>query len=273
MDEEKQSPPWIRLYVPSGWDSPRVTPGSFTRPWFTAGMYHCLPLTMAGQLGWTVHNPSAIAAVWNGGPNADDLKVANPSQDNHATSHFGHGIITFNPGFYVRTSPEIDILVKGVPNHVKDGISPLEGLIETDWFDGSFTVNVRLTRPGLVVTWDVNEPLFQIVPYPRGWLEQFRTETCTEGDEHTAFFAKANPWDDARVASVERGRTGEKQGWDGKYRKGRELNGTAAPSSHQTYMRVSPFPGLSNRESGPTNNGTTPDGRDVNDRAAPIAGE
>lgn len=120
----------------------------------------------------------------------------------------------------------------------------LEGLIETDWFEGSFTVNLRLTRSGLIVVWDRDEPLFQLVPYPRGWIEGFRTETVADGPEHSAFFAVARRWDEERLAAVAAQERGENVAYDRRYRLGRRIDGLAAPSSHQRKLNVPPFPDL-----------------------------
>ena len=38
----------------------------------------------------------------------------------------------------------------GPPNHIKDGIQPLVGLVETDWLPFPFTMNWVFTRPGRV---------------------------------------------------------------------------------------------------------------------------
>jgi hypothetical protein len=38
----------------------------------------------------------------------------------------------------------------GAPNHVKDGIQPLTGMVETDWLPFPFTMNWIFTRPGRV---------------------------------------------------------------------------------------------------------------------------
>ncbi|HZO32582.1 MAG TPA: DUF6065 family protein [Chloroflexota bacterium] len=139
--------PWIRLFARAGTQPARVVPGPAERGWFAPWMYHCLPLVAASQLGWTALNPEAFAATWDGSAGDDGVRIT--SQGHHVSSHFGHGIVTIDPGFYVRTSSEVDLLVRAVPNLPKDGVTTLEGLIETDWFDGSFTINLRLTRPGL----------------------------------------------------------------------------------------------------------------------------
>jgi hypothetical protein len=38
----------------------------------------------------------------------------------------------------------------GPPNHIKDGVQPLAGLVETDWLPFPFTMNWSFTRPGTV---------------------------------------------------------------------------------------------------------------------------
>jgi hypothetical protein len=205
-------------------------------------MYHCLPLTVAGQLGRTVLNPAAFAAVWDGSPGVGGVRVNSKSR--HVVSHFGFGILTINVWFHLRTSPDVDLLVKAVPNRPKDGATMLEGLIETDWFEGSFTVNLRLTRPGLIVVWDRDEALFQLVPYPRGWIERFRTEVVADGPEHAAFFAVASPWDARRVARATAQERGEEMPHDRQYRLGRRIDGRPAPPSHQRKLNVPPFPDL-----------------------------
>ena len=63
-------------------------------------------------------------------------------------SHFSHGIITFHPGYLFRTPEGWSMWAGGAPNHVKDGIQPLAGLVETDWLPFPFTMNWVFTRPG-----------------------------------------------------------------------------------------------------------------------------
>jgi Family of unknown function (DUF6065) len=126
--------PWVRLYVERGAPLPRVVPAPVARKWFGPEMYRCLPLTIANQMGWTVLNPAAFSATWDGGDSAD--AVTGTTDGSHVLSRFGHGLVSIHPGFYVRTSPDVDLFVKGVPNRPKDGVACLEALIETDWFDG-----------------------------------------------------------------------------------------------------------------------------------------
>jgi hypothetical protein len=116
--------------------------------------YRCLPLTMANTTGWEILNPIAFTAEWNGGILQEDIKLTpdrpNPDFHNLVKSHFSHGVLTFHPGYLFRTPQGWSMIAQGPPNHVKDGIQPLAGLVETDWLPFPFTMNWIFTRPGRV---------------------------------------------------------------------------------------------------------------------------
>ena len=134
---------------------PEIVPGRPDRPWMDKFAqrhpYRCLPLTMANTTGWEVLNPFGFSAEWNGGKAATDIRFLpdrpHPDFDDIVKSHFTDGVITFHPGYLFRTSPGWDMLCSGPPNHLKDGVQPLVGLVETDWLPFPFTMNWRFTRP------------------------------------------------------------------------------------------------------------------------------
>ena len=84
----------------------------------------------------------------------DDIKFTPdhpfPEFQDFVKSHFSHGIITFHPGYLFRTPEGWSMWAGGPPNHVKDGVQPLAGLVETDWLPFPFTMNWVFTRPGRV---------------------------------------------------------------------------------------------------------------------------
>ena len=101
-----------------------------------------LPAAGAGQPSrrWIVRNPAPICLRWNGGPLASDLRIRllpGAHRQTRVTSHFGHGIVTFGIPYLMRTPPGINLWVKGPANWIKDGIQPLEGLVETDWSESN----------------------------------------------------------------------------------------------------------------------------------------
>ena len=145
--------------------------------------YRCLPLVIANQAGWFVRNPVTFSLYWNGGASASDIQIlVPPGQHGFSTAfgpesvietHFGEGIVTFQLPYLFRTSEGYNLWVKGPANIVKDGIQPLEGLVETDWSPAPFTMNWKVTRAFQTITFLAGEPICQLVPYPRGLIERF----------------------------------------------------------------------------------------------------
>ncbi len=74
-------------------------------------------------------------------------------------------------GYLFRTRPGWDLWTGGPPNHIKDGIQPLAGIVETDWLPFPFTMNWLFTRPGRI-RFDKGEPFCFISLTPHRALEQ-----------------------------------------------------------------------------------------------------
>ena len=137
---------------------PELVPGSPDRKWMdnfhNRHPYRCLPLTMANTTGWELLCPFGFSAEWNGGPQKEDIRMMpdrpHPDFPKLVESHFTQGVLTFHAGYLFRTPPGWAMWTSGAPNHVKDGIGPLTGLIETDWLPFPFTMNWLFTRPGRV---------------------------------------------------------------------------------------------------------------------------
>lgn len=132
---------------------------------------------MANASGWEVLTPVGVTAWWDGGKGIDSVHVNADEaveSDMRPRSEFGSGIVTFSVPFLFRTPEGYDLLVRGPANRPKDGASPLEGLVETDWAVMPFTMNWQLTRPDMKVRWEAGEPVCMLVPQRRGDLERFQ---------------------------------------------------------------------------------------------------
>ncbi|MGJ4860731.1 DUF6065 family protein [Labrys sp. La1] len=136
---------------------PRLVPGTAERDWmdFTNQRfaYRCTPLTMANTTGWELLNPTGFWASWTG-LNGKDEVILRPDDPrapmHHVSLGFGHGIITFHPGYLFRTAPGWMTWARGAPNRLKHGIQALDGLVETSWVPFTFTMNWKFTEPGTV---------------------------------------------------------------------------------------------------------------------------
>jgi len=139
--------------------------------------YRCLPLVVANQYGWEILSTHHFRAIWDGTSRPDGLSVENLSGDGvlFASSHFGAGVLTFEIPFLFQTPEGWNLMVRGPTNNPKDGIVPLDGIVETDWTQSTFTMNWRFTRAS-TVEFTLGEPICLFFPIQRGALEKFRGE-------------------------------------------------------------------------------------------------
>lgn len=164
-------------------DSPmQIIASPSTRPWMDDTSqkfaYRCLPLLIANQSGWLILNSHMVKAVWTGEADVSSLSLEYPNGKGRymGVSHFGHGIITWSLPYLFRTPPGYNLLVRGPSNAPKDGVAPLEGVVETDWATTTFTMNWKMTRSHHPITFEEGEPICMIVPQRRGELESFHPE-------------------------------------------------------------------------------------------------
>ncbi|GHO57854.1 DUF6065 family protein [Ktedonobacter robiniae] len=159
-----------------------LVPAPSKRSWMTSTdknfASRCLPLLIANQAGWFILNNQTFCATWNGNDDASAIHIEylNTPEAYVVQSHFGYGILTWNVPYLFRTSPGYNLLVRGPANWPKDGVYPLEGIVETDWANATFTVNWKITRPNAPIIFEAKEPLCMLVPQKRGELENFQTE-------------------------------------------------------------------------------------------------
>lgn len=227
-----------------------IIPGRTDRDWMDAFSnrfpYRCLPLTMANSTGWELLVPEDITMEWNGGKLASDIIITGDRPGVHVEhfvqSHFSQGIVTFHTGYLFRTPPGFALWATGAPNHVKDGIAPLTGLIETDWLPFPFTMNWRFTRPG-VVHFQKGEPFCFI-----NVIEHRKTDEVQpvvkpiEADPDLLEQFKA--WSESRArfneSLVNRDPAAIKQAWQKFYHKGELPDQSEAPLEHMNRRRVNP---------------------------------
>lgn len=227
-----------------------VRPGTTSRDWMDATneafAYRCLPLTIANACGWELLLPCDVEAEWNGGPRLSDVSVKVGSEiwsnGRLAASHFGHGVLTFHTGYVIRTGPGTAILVRGVPNWPRAGIAPLEGLVETDWLNFSFTMNWMFTAPGKV-SFKAGEPFSFLMPVQLAAVETIepRIIPLAEAPDVDAEFrqwaALRNEFN-ARLAAREP--EAVKERWQKWYTRGVNPVGEPSPTQHRSKLHIKP---------------------------------
>lgn len=164
--------------------------------------YRCLPLLIANQAGWHILNTHPVKVTWTGkkATQAITVEYLEKPLRQRLSSHFGYGIVTWGLPFLFRTPPGYNLLARGPANMPKDGIAPLEGIIETDWSSATFTMNWQITRPHHPIIFEKDEPICFIVPQKRGELEAFTPEIRSiESDPELQ--AQFKEWQEGRLAS------------------------------------------------------------------------
>jgi len=236
-------------------NAPEISLAPVSRTWMSAMSEtrtgwpnRCLPMLMANQSGWELHNRCGFTATWFGQENGADVMIKADKRDTDQflpVSHFGNGILTWHVPMLFRTPPGYNLLVRGPANRPKDGVSPLEGLVETDWASASFSVSWKLTRKLMPVRFEVDEPFCMIVPQRRVELEEFAPELRRiESDEdlqrkHELFLCSRNAA--KQIEQVARVAAGEQVEWQGDYPRGRHTDGEAGAADHQTRRHLRSF--------------------------------
>ena len=189
--------------------------------------------------------PHAVRATWDGtsGLKSICIECFDGPQPHLAVSHFGEGILTFTIPFLFRTEPGYNLLVRGPTNMSKDGASPLDGIVETDWTTATFTMNWKMTRAQNTVTFEKGEPYAMIVPMRRGEIESFEPEIRGLYDDPEV--AKAyNEWRESRTKFIKdlpvKGTEANEAAWQKDYVHGRAPDGTTA-KEHQRKLALRPF--------------------------------
>ncbi len=228
--------------------APQIVPGRPGRAWMDATperyAYRCLPLGIANSMGWEVLSPCRITAEWNGGQEIDDLKVeiedAAWQPRRVAASHFGSGILTFQLGYLFRTEPGVGLWARGVPNSPKDGIAPLEGIVETDWLPFTLTMNWQLTRPGSIA-FEKDEPFCFLTLVHYRALEAVVPEILPIED-NPALHADYEAWSSGRNDFNRRLSAEEpdvvRQGWQKWYTQGQTPSGEKRNPGHLTKLTL-----------------------------------
>jgi Family of unknown function (DUF6065) len=248
--EENIEPlPIIGYHEPSKLDMP-IVPAARVRSWIedeARHARHCLPLMMANQCGWFVLNNHPFTARWSGETSAGAIEIAydGPEPRFRAHSAFGFGVLSFMIPYLFRTPPGINMLARGPANWPRDGIAPLEGLVETDWAVSTFTMNWKFTRPGAEVRFERDEPVCMLVPQERGFLERFAPElrdreSDPEMRDGNAAFNRRRHESQLRNFIAEHVDDAGWAGFDKDYMRGVRPTGEPAPE-HQRKLRLGEF--------------------------------
>ena len=247
----EQPEPKLIAYRIYKYPSLPIVPASSQRSWMDQTSerfaYRCLPLLIANQSGWFILNVHRIRAIWNGRNDKDAIRVkvagGPPDTPCPAESHFGHGVLTFNLNYLFRTPPGYNLWARGPANQPKDGVTALEGIIETDWSVATFTMNWKITRPNVPIDFVPGEPICMITPVKRHEVESFRP-AVTDLDTDPQLSQRYHTWAKSREQFNSQLDDPEswaaRMQWQKEYLQGFSPDGTKAPE-HQTKVVLREF--------------------------------
>lgn len=212
------------------------------RGWFTENFYRCLPLTIANQLGYVIFAPYNFSVEWTGGDSQDDLiiHVDESSVDDNdyskalvsVNSSFGSGILTFYPRFMIKTPENISTLVKQPPNLRKQGVTWMEGAVETDNLLSTFSFNLKITDARRKIYFSKGEPIACLMPYERFFMDSFKLEISEDEEEIALYRSKQKAFNTSRTAL----NSGESK-VKGHYRRGIDFEGCPFHNKHQVTVK------------------------------------
>jgi hypothetical protein len=157
------------------------------RDWFSPHFYKCLPLTIGNQYGFIIKNQFDFSFFWNGQDSPEsiffDFYKNKQNIDNlypRIESHFGHGIITINPPFNLRTPSGVNLMTINPPNYIIPNITVMSGVVETDNIRQNFTFNLKIQMPNIQVNVPAGTPLAAFIPIPRYYADKFELKSAED---------------------------------------------------------------------------------------------
>ena len=184
-----------------------------------------------------------VSVEWNGGPDLADVRIEGsdtPEIAQFAQAHFGHGVLTFQTSYLFRTDPGVALSVRGPANQPKDGIAPLDAIVETDWLDFSFTMNWMFTRPGRI-HFEKDEPFCFITPMAYRALDGLVPEIeplAANPDEFRRYKTYAELRNDFNTKLAQKDQQAIEQGWQKWYMRGQSPLGDKANPMHLSKLRL-----------------------------------
>jgi len=193
-------------------DGANITPSEHIRPspprrnWMDAVpagyIYRCIPLLAANTMGWELLNPADTTMVWDGGDRIENINITCQERGLFtASSHFGSGIATWYVPFLFKTSPDLGLYICGPANHERNNARPLDAFVRTDWLPFPFTVNWKMNRAGVPVTFKKGEPIARVMPFPLTMIDETQLEIVALSSD-PGFKAEVAEFGKARAANV-----------------------------------------------------------------------
>jgi GR25 family glycosyltransferase involved in LPS biosynthesis/glycosyltransferase involved in cell wall biosynthesis len=161
----------------------------------------------ASGTGWVLLCPHAFEATWNGGPGAEDIDIRLDAADSDAPafvqSNLGGGLLTLYSGYQLQTTEPDSLWVRGPINWPKDGLYPLDQIVDTSLLPCTINFTWKCMRPNHTIRFAAGEPFGTILPYAKSAQENVTldvVELDSDGDAYAQAFQQMI--DNAAMQSV-----------------------------------------------------------------------
>jgi hypothetical protein len=139
--------------------------------------YRCFPISQANTVGWSVSFLHDIEFVWDGVCDTlashvtilkDDGKVCHTERAN--------ATISFDTGLFFKTDQNISIISIPPANYFIDGAMAFTSVISTSFFQDSYPISWKITRPNVPIKILAGTPIATLIPLSIGSLCEIELE-------------------------------------------------------------------------------------------------
>jgi hypothetical protein len=159
-----------------------LTKNTKKRDWFPKDFYHCLPLIIANEYGYSLSLEYDIDVFWTGEESPDSLQITKYYEEGKdyqypdVKSLFGNGILTVTPPFHIKTPPGVNTMTINPINYMLPNMSVISGVVETDNVAQSFSFSLKVHIPNVLVKIPKGFPIGSFIPIPRYFADDFVLE-------------------------------------------------------------------------------------------------
>lgn len=158
-------------------------------------------LAAVASAAWHLCCPVGFTACWNGGTEAEDIEIhlatATSTQPAFVQSNLGKGLLSFYPGYQCQTPDRQWLWVRGPLHPPKDGLAPLESMIEAALLPSTMVIHWQFTRPHQTVHFAAGEPFASVLLYPAVDLNPMQVAVVQPETNADAYLATLQQWQDA----------------------------------------------------------------------------
>jgi hypothetical protein len=127
---------------------------------------HCLPLSMAGSLGYYILSPGTFKVTWNGNVN-ENCHIEHIETSSHyiVDDHAAYASFTIQAGFIPTTErPGEFVIIRPLTNEKIPNFLCMDAAIEAWWAVGNFGLVCNIIKPGEFIV-KKGEPIAQMFLY------------------------------------------------------------------------------------------------------------